>query len=107
MKTRRKQCVYHLSAIAAAILFIGSSCTSVPDGNPDNGERWYRMNRCNGCHGEKGKGGKAPAIAGLSFSYRQFIRKIRKPDSAIMPAFSSNLLSDADAADIYLWLQDQ
>jgi mono/diheme cytochrome c family protein len=107
MKTVSKQCVYHLLTIAAAILFIGSACTSVPEGNPDNGERWYRMNRCNGCHGEKGKGGKAPGIAGLSLSYRQFIRKFRKPDSAIMPAFSANLLSDADVADIYLWLQDQ
>lgn len=79
----------------------------MPEGNPDDGERWFRMNRCNGCHGEKGTGGKGPVIAGLKLSYRQFHRKLRKRHSPIMPVFEASLLSDKDAADIYLWLQAQ
>jgi len=94
-------------AITAALLFAGTACTSMPEGNPDDGERWYRLNRCNGCHGEEGKGGRGPVIAGIQLSYRQFIRKIRKPDSPVMPAFASDRLSDTDAADIYLWLKNQ
>lgn len=96
----------------ALTLFVVSACTSMPEGNPQNGERWFRMNRCNGCHGEKGVGGKGvggkgPAIAGLDLSYRKFLHKIRTPDSAIMPAFEEKSISDQDAADIYLWLQQQ
>jgi mono/diheme cytochrome c family protein len=89
----------------SAMLFIAQACTSMPKGNPDDGERWYRMNRCNGCHGEQGVGGKGPVIAGLDLSYRQFKRKLRKPDSAVMPTFAATALSDKDAADIYLWLR--
>lgn len=82
----------------------------MPQGNPENGERWFRMNRCNGCHGEKGIGGKGigkkgPVIAGLDLSYRQFIHKLRHPDSAIMPVFKPERVSDSDAADIFLWLK--
>ena len=97
--------------LSTILLFLGSACTPMPDGNPDDGERWFRMNRCNGCHGEKGSGGigpngaKGPVIAGLKLSYRQFKNQLRSPNSAIMPTFEANQLSDKDAADIYLWLQ--
>ncbi len=90
---------------AVLLLLLSTGCTSMPEGDPENGERWFRMNRCNGCHGEKGTGGKGPVIAGLKLSYRQFIRKVRAPDSAIMPAFEADRLSDKDAVEIYLWLQ--
>ena len=36
-----------------------------------------------------------------------FHRKLRKPHSPIMPVFEESLLSNKDAADIYLWLQAQ
>lgn len=91
---------------AISFLVLTSACTPIPEGNPENGERWFRMNRCNGCHGEKGIGGKGPQIAGLQLSYRRFINKVRKPNSAIMPTFPKEQLSNNDAADIYLWLQN-
>ena len=96
-----------LIALLAVLLFFCSGCSSMPDGNPEDGERWFRMNRCNGCHGEKGTGGKGPVIAGLKLSYRQFKHQLRASNSPIMPVFEQNLLSDKDAADIYLWLQTQ
>ena len=106
----------HSPLIVLAILFslfISSACTPMPEGNAGNGERWFRMNRCNGCHGEKGSGGigpngaKGPVIAGLELNYGRFLRQLRNPNSAIMPSFSENQLSDKDAADIFLWLKDQ
>lgn len=96
-----------LIAVTSLLPYLVSACTPMPEGNPQNGERWFRMNRCNGCHGEKGTGGKGPVIAGLRLSYGKFLNKLRKPDSAIMPTFDANLLSDKDAADIYVWLQTQ
>lgn len=81
------------------------ACTGTPQGNAADGERWYRLHRCNGCHGEGGGGGKGPVIAGTGLSFRRFLGKLRAPNSAIMPTFSPEPLSDQDAADIYLWLQ--
>lgn len=95
------------------LLLFAVSCTQMPEGNPEDGERWFRMNRCNGCHGEKGSGGigphgaKGPVIAGLKLNYRKFIHKLRNPDSAVMPSFSETRVSDKDAADIFLWLKQQ
>jgi len=89
-----------------------SACSTMPEANPDNGERWFRMNRCNGCHGEKGAGGKGigekgPTIAALELSYREFLHKLREPNSAVMPTFEAQTLPDKDAADIYVWLKQQ
>lgn len=107
-KTMKMKCLFNnffFAALAITLLFLGSACSKMPEGNPQDGERWFRMNRCNGCHGEKGTGGKGPMIAGLKLSYRKFLHQLRKPDSAIMPPFETNQLSDKDAADIYIWLQ--
>ena len=110
MKTKKRNYAWFITVTCA--LLMASSCNQMPQGNAENGERWFRLNRCNGCHGEKGIGGKglgakAPALAGLSLNYRKFINKIRSPNSEIMPAFDPKRLSDQDAADIYLWLQQQ
>ncbi|GAB4346607.1 MAG: hypothetical protein Kow0089_24030 [Desulfobulbaceae bacterium] len=94
-----------LLLLAVAILLPTAACTSMPDGNAANGERWFRLNRCNGCHGERGTGGRGPTLAGLDLSYRRFIGKLRNPKSAVMPTFGEERLSDSDAADIYLWLR--
>ena len=96
-----------LFAILFLLLPFWTACTTMPEGNAGNGERWFRMNRCNGCHGEKGVGGKGPVIAGLDLNYGKFIKKLRTPNSAIMPSFNKEQVSDTDAADMYLWLKDQ
>ena len=108
----KKSFPVNLLLLSILVLHLVAACTSMPEGNPQNGERWFRMNRCNGCHGEKGiggkgVGGKGPAIAGLDISYNKFLHKLRAPNSAIMPAFEEKNLSDQDTADIYLWLQKQ
>lgn len=90
-----------------SLLFFGAACTSMPEGNPADGERWFRMHRCNGCHGERGAGGRGPVIAGLKLGYSRFRGKLRAPRSQVMPAFEENVLPDRDAADIYLWLRAQ
>ncbi len=91
-------------------LLVGSclllvSCSSVPEGNSSNGERWFGMQHCDGCHGDGGLGGKAPKIQKTELSYHEVLRKVRKPKSAIMPSYSAERLSDQSVADIFSYLQ--
>lgn len=91
---------------ASALLFL-AACKTMPQGNVEDGIRWFKLNRCIGCHGEGGTGGKAPPIASTSLSFRKFLSKLRAPHSSVMPTFQEERLSDQDAADIYSWLQEQ
>lgn len=106
MKTATADSNAFMPVVAGVLLVLLTSCTSTPEGNPDDGKRWFSLYRCIGCHGEQGKGGKAPTLAGLNLSYSRFIHKLRNPNSAVMPTFEEDRLSDSDAADIYLWLQN-
>lgn len=81
------------------------ACSTMPQGNAADGERWYRLYRCNGCHGENGTGGRGPVLAETALRFGPFLRKIRSPGSTIMPAYDPQQLPDKDAADIYLWLR--
>ncbi len=82
-------------------LLIG--CSS-PQGTPEDGMRWYTMHNCFACHGKKGNDGKAPQITGLDMSYRSFLKRLRQAETAIMPEYSKEQISDQDAADILAWL---
>jgi len=88
-------------------LCLAGGCTRMPEGNPANGARWFKLYRCVGCHGENGSGGKGPVIAGTSLSFYRFLHKLRSPNSAIMPVFDKHRLPEKDAGEIYLWLQKQ
>lgn len=96
-----------LLPVAFCCLLLLAGCSSMPEGDPANGARWYKLYRCNGCHGENGSGGKGPVIAGTELNYNRFLHKLRSPDSAIMPAFDANRLPEKDAGEIYLWLLQQ
>ncbi len=93
-------------------VFIGTfcilvSCTQTPDGNAENGAKWFSLYRCSGCHGENGKGGKGPQIADIKLKYSRFMGKIRKSNSNIMPSYVEKDLPDPDIADIYAYLKQQ
>jgi mono/diheme cytochrome c family protein len=85
-------------------LLVLAAC-SAPQGNPENGKRWFAMHNCTACHGPHGNDGKAPHIAGLDLSFGKFIRKLRSSDSPIMPMFPESTISQQDAADIYAYLK--
>ncbi len=76
-----------------------------PPGNPVDGKRWYSMHNCFACHGKNGNDGKGPKIAGLHMNHRGFVTRLRKSQSAIMPAYPEKNISNQDAADILAWLQ--
>jgi len=82
-----------------------SGCTA-PEGNADDGKRWYMMHNCYSCHGLRGNDGKAPEIEPDHLSFRKFLSAIRNAGSPIMPKFPEEKISKQDAADMYAWLSE-
>lgn len=85
------------------LLFI-AGC-SAPPGNPADGKKWFMMNNCSSCHGLHGNDGRAVNIAGLKMGFGSFVRKLRKTNASIMPAFPESKVSEQDAADMYAYLK--
>lgn len=90
--------------LLVASLTVLSACGG-PNGDADAGARWYAMYNCSACHGLRGNDGKAAPVAGLSMSFRSFLKVLRKPASTSMPPFPEEKVSREDAADIYTWLK--
>lgn len=88
----------------ATTILVLSGCKT-PEGNARRGQDWYAMNTCYSCHGKNGNDGDGPTIAGVDMSYRQFLKRLRKAQTQVMPAYPEEKISDQDAADILAYLQ--
>lgn len=77
-------------------------------GDAANGKRIYLADGCFTCHGRVGQGGAmnypAPAIAKLEMPVESFVSFLREAPND-MPAYSTDVLSDKEAADIHAFLQ--
>lgn len=78
---------------------------SAPEGNPEQGKRWFTMYNCFSCHGKNANDGRTAEIAAIKMGFRSFEGYLRDPDSPSMPEFPEEKLSKQDAADIYAWLK--
>jgi mono/diheme cytochrome c family protein len=78
-----------------------------PPGDPVNGKRLYLADGCFECHGRAGQGGRfnypTPALAEIALPVESFISFLREAPND-MPSFSTDVLSDKDAADIHAFL---
>lgn len=74
-------------------------------GNAVNGKRIYAMAGCYECHDNEGQGGAGtgPRLA-PPIGFAGFIHQLRSPSDE-MPPYTSKVLSDAEVADIYAYLQ--
>jgi mono/diheme cytochrome c family protein len=99
-----------ITVIVAALAGGGraASAQDQPSGDPVNGKRVYLADGCFECHGRSGQGGamnyQTPALAKLELPVESFVAFLRAAPND-MPAFSADVLSDKDAADIYAFLQ--
>jgi len=99
---------------AAAIVTTGCVALGFSDGalaasgDAAKGKRVYLAVGCFECHGRVGQGGAmnypAPAIAKIEMPVESFLAFLRDSPND-MPAYTTNVLSDEDAADIYTFLQ--
>ena len=76
--------------------------------NAGRGRKTFVEKGCYSCHGYNGQGGLwGPQIAPNPMNLEAMKSFIRNSASTAMPAYSSLLLNDAEAADIHAWLVSQ
>jgi mono/diheme cytochrome c family protein len=97
-----------LTACAAGGFTAARADDDAPKGDAANGKRIYLADGCFECHGRAGQGGNfnypTPALAQIELPEESFIAFIRQAPND-MPSFSTDVLSDKDASDIYAFLR--
>jgi cytochrome c553 len=75
-------------------------------GNADNGKQLFARTGCYECHDRQGQGGTGtgPRLAPNPIPFSAFVHQCRQPVDE-MPPYTSKVLSDAQLADIYAFLQ--
>ena len=81
---------------------------NAPTGNAKNGKAVYTADGCYECHGREAQGGAGtgPKLGPAPVPYPAFVFQVRTPRDQ-MPPYTSKVLSDAELADIYAFVQSQ
>ena len=78
--------------------------TKPPAGNAQNGKLLFTNDGCYECHGRAAQGGVGPRLGPHPLPLAAIITYIRQP-TAEMPPYTAKVISDAEIADIYAFLQ--
>lgn len=83
-----------------------TATVSAAAGNGQNGKLLYASAGCYLCHNGEGQGGAGPRVATNPnmIAFAAFVHQCREPSNQ-MPPYTSKVLSDAQLADIYAFLQ--
>jgi mono/diheme cytochrome c family protein len=101
------------AAVAQARPEAGAQSTSAaqkadnaPTGNAKNGKAIYTTAGCYECHGREAQGGAGtgPKLGPAPIPLQAFVFQVRSPRDQ-MPPYTSKVLSDAELADIYAFVQ--
>jgi len=81
---------------------------SAPAGNPEEGRKLYVSYGCYQCHGREAQGSSAtgPRLGPRPIAYSAFSQYVRRPTGQ-MPPYTSKVVSDADMAHIYAFVQSR
>ena len=90
------------AAVGVAVILLGPRTVGGQE-HEDQGRQAFDDAGCATCHGPSANGGSAPALAGTSRSYPDFLRIIREGIGEMTPMSASDL-SDEQVATIYEWL---
>ncbi len=79
---------------------------NAPTGNAKNGKAIYTTAGCYECHGREAQGGAGtgPKLGPAPIAYAAFVFQVRTPRDQ-MPPYTAKVLSDAELADIYAFVQ--
>ena len=79
---------------------------NAPAGTAKNGKAVYTTDGCYECHGREAQGGAGtgPKLGPSPLPYSVFAFQVRSPRDQ-MPPYTSKVLSDAELADIYAFVQ--
>ena len=94
------------SEAAAQSTETAQKMTSAPTGNAQHGKTVYTVVGCYECHGRDAQSGgrTGPKLGPNPLPFAAFIHQVRTPRNE-MPPYTAKVLSDADLADIYAFLQ--
>jgi len=97
-----------LAALVLATAVVGAQtpAPAAPAGNADTGRKLFVSFGCYQCHGYEAQGSSAtgPRLGPKPIAYAAFLRYVRRPTNQ-MPPFTAKVVSDADLANIYAFLQ--
>ena len=81
---------------------------AAPAGNAENGKKLFMSDGCYECHGREAQGSTAtgPRLAPRPIAFAALSKYVRQPTGQ-MPPYTSKVVSDADLADIYAFLQSR
>ena len=79
---------------------------ATPKGDAVNGKKLFVSDGCYQCHGYEGQGSTAtgPRLAPRPIPFAAFSKQLRRPSSE-MPPYTAKVVTDAQLADIYAFLQ--
>jgi mono/diheme cytochrome c family protein len=93
-----------LAQVAGAAPVAGKPAAAAPAGNVQNGMKLFTADGCYECHGRAAQGGVGPRLGPHPMPLAAIITYIRQP-AAEMPPYTAKVISDAEIADIYAFLQ--
>src|SRR5499425_587061 len=82
----------------------GPAADKPPAGNAENGKKLYAQYGCYQCHGYAAQGGVGPRLAPRPLAFAAFSKYVRQP-SGEMPPYTTKVVSNAQLADLYAFLQ--
>jgi mono/diheme cytochrome c family protein len=87
-------------------LAFGAAAFAQPQSDVARGKQLFMDDKCYTCHGTRGAGGgiAGPKLAPNPLPLEAIKIQLREPASR-MPPYSSDVLSDAQVADIYAYLK--
>ena len=98
-----------LSATLAAATVVHAQGTAAPQkpittGNAVRGKQLFLDFSCYACHGYNAQTGNGQRLLPPRLPEQVFKQYIRAPRTPQMPAYSTKLISDTEAADIYAYI---
>ena len=72
--------------------------------DPETGLQVWQSKPCIGCHGDNAEGDIGPALAGTGLTLDAVLLRVR-PGKGLMPAFTTDQVSDLEVKQIYAWLR--
>ena len=93
-------------ALTAVLIAQGGTPQAVtPQGDARRGGELYLKNGCWECHGYTGATGTGAPLAITVLNAAGFMNYIRNPRTNGMPLYSSKVVTDKDAADLYAYIK--
>lgn len=97
---------HRLAVFCLMTLCLPAAAQNAPRGDVKHGQALYISSGCYECHGYSGAGSNQGPHLVSPAPFNRFLRQLRVP-GAVMPPYEATVLTDAEVADIYAFLQSQ